>query len=191
MPILFLIFIWFIAEIISFIYLGGMLGIGETIVEIIATIIIGMWLIKRSLKSMMSMGLGTITRGATSVIPNILGGTLLIIPGFLTDFLGVLALLSVPFSIILLILGFGNKPNVNTFFNSTMSGMGGMGGMGKDNPFKKSNPFENQSNQGKNPFAGNPFFEDTLKKQNQNKNKNKGKGDIIEGKVIKKDEKPE
>ena len=185
MPILFLMFIWFIAEIISFIYLGGMLGIGETIVEIIATIIIGMWLIKRSLRSMMSMGLGTITRGATSVIPNIIGGTLLIIPGFLTDFLGVLTLLSVPFSIILLILGFGNKPNVNTFFNSTM------GGMGKDNPFKKSNPFEKQSSQGENPFAGNPFFEDMLKKQNQNKKKNKGKGDIIEGKVIKKDEKPE
>ncbi|MFL2659361.1 MAG: FxsA family protein [Alphaproteobacteria bacterium] len=158
MPILFLMFIWFIAEIISFIYLGGMLGIGETIVEIIATIIIGMWLIKRSLRSMMSMGLGTITRGATSVIPNIIGGTLLIIPGFLTDFLGVLTLLSVPFSIILLILGFGNKPNVNTFFNSTM------GGMGKDNPFKKSNPFEKQSSQGENPFAGNPFFEDMLKK---------------------------
>ena len=111
MPILFLIFLWFIAEIISFIYLGGILGIGETIVEVIATMIIGTWVIKRSVKSMMSIGLGTITNGATSIIPNILGGTLLIIPGFLTDFLGVLALLNIPFSIILLILGFGNKPN--------------------------------------------------------------------------------
>ena len=186
MPILFLIFIWFIAEITSFIYLGGMLGIGETIVEIIATIIIGTWVMNQSIKSMMTIGLDT-TASGKSIIPNILGGVLIIIPGFLTDALGVLALLNVPFSIILFILGFGRKPNIQSFVNSRMSGM--TGGIGGTNFFRNSNSFEKQSSQGENPFVGNPIFEEMLKKQQsrQNKKPPMGKGDIIEGKVIKKD----
>ncbi|MGB1360509.1 MAG: FxsA family protein [Alphaproteobacteria bacterium] len=199
MPILLLFFIWFIAEIAGFIYIGGYFGIGETIVEIILSIIIGSWIIRRSIASVGNIAL-IASVGIGSVISNVLGGILLVIPGFLSDFMGLLLLLNFPINVILLILGLGRKPDINSFMRNRMGGMAGMGGMGQ-NPFGGGqNPFadmhKQQNNQAggqpKNPFEGNPIFEEMLKKQQQNQQMNNdtsAKDTIIEGEVINKDDK--
>ena len=204
MPLLLLIFLWFIAEIVAFIYIGGAIGIGETIVEVIATIIIGVWLIKYTARSAMKMGIGALMNGGI-LISRVVGGVLLIIPGFLTDFLGILALLTFPFGIILTILGLGRKPDLQGFMREKMMS----GAFGGGNPFGNmgANPFNNnQSNAGKdtddpmftvnmfdkekqNPFAGNPIFEEMVKKQQankQNKSTESTAEKVIDGEVINK-----
>ena len=205
MPLLLLIFLWFIAEIVAFIYIGGAIGIGETIVEVIATIVIGVWLIKYTARSAMKMGIGALMNGGL-LISRVVGGILLVIPGFLTDFLGLLAIIAFPFGIILTILGLGRKPDLQGFMREKM--MSGAFGGGK-NPFGNmgANPFnDNQSNTNKdgddpmftvnmfdkekqNPFAGNPIFEEMVKKQQANKQNqsNESKDDkVIDGEVINK-----
>ena len=163
MPLLFLLFIWFFAEISAFIVIGGEIGVGGVILEILMTMIIGSWIVR---KSVAQGALVIMTMGGGGLIGALIGGILLITPGFITDALGLLALLPGTLSIVLSILGLGRKVNMDDFVKSRM---------GRFNTFSSQNPFANARQQQQN---------------TQRKTKSKPiDGDIIDGDVVRKYEK--
>ena len=169
MPLLFLLFIWFFAEISTFIMIGGEIGVGGVILEILMSMIIGSWIVR---KSVAQGTLVMMTMGGGGLIGTLIGGILLIIPGFITDALGLLSLLPGMLSIVLAILGLGRKVKMGDFVKSRMDGFNVPKGQ---NPFGGKNPFEN---------AG------TQQKNTQHKTKSQpNDGDIIDGDVVRKFEK--
>ena len=169
MPLLFLLFLWFFAEISTFIMIGGEIGAGGVILEIIMTIMIGSWIVRKSVAQGM---LVKMTMGGGGLIGAVLGGILLIIPGFITDALGLLSLLPCMLSIVIAILGLGRKVNMDDFVKSRMGVFYASKGQ---NPFGGKNPFSN---------AG------TQQENTQRKTKSQPiDGDIIDGDVVRKFEK--
>tara|TARA_Y100000389_G_C17423940_1_gene498418 strand:- start:83 stop:490 length:408 start_codon:yes stop_codon:yes gene_type:complete len=87
-----------IAELILFIEVGALMGSLSVILSIIITMFLGYYLIKQKLKNI-SLGMFNVnnikdiyTEYTTSMY-SIIGGLLLIVPGYITDFIGLIVLL--------------------------------------------------------------------------------------------------
>ena len=91
-----------IVELIIFIEVGSYIGSFNVIISIIFTIFLGYYLIKSkikniSLKMMNISNIQDVYQQYTSSFYSFLTGILLIIPGYLTDVMGLLLLLLLPF----------------------------------------------------------------------------------------------
>lgn len=87
--------LFFALELFLLFVVGLFIGLGDTLIWIFLTIIIGIFCIRYGLR-----------RGAMHIIA---GGFFLIIPGYISDFLGVLLVLNVPILQILTQLGLLNS----------------------------------------------------------------------------------
>jgi UPF0716 protein FxsA len=93
-------FLWILAEIAVFIIVGSWIGIGWTLLLIVATTVFGFALVRtEGLKTMQKMhaamrqgGVAPAMAGANSSIV-MLAGMFLIIPGFISDLFGLLLLI--------------------------------------------------------------------------------------------------
>ena len=118
-----------VIEISLFIYVGGMIGPGLTIVLIIASAMLGLSIMRRQGVTVVASALRAQAEGRATVaevgngIAILLAGLLLLIPGFLTDALGLVLLLqpirSLIFETVLVLLlpalfaGFGMTANTS------------------------------------------------------------------------------
>lgn len=95
------IILWIWAEIAAFIAIGGELGVILTIIGIFVTAMIGMWLLRTQGRAVIASLQGQVARGEAPVASlaagvSVLGGAvLMLIPGYLTDAVGVLMFMPV------------------------------------------------------------------------------------------------
>lgn len=102
MPLLFILVIWPLIEIALFVQIGGAIGLWPTLAVVIGTAVLGVWLMRRR----GAVALADVQRAVAEFRdPSapmakgaflMLSGGLLVLPGFLTDALGLLLLLIPP-----------------------------------------------------------------------------------------------
>lgn len=91
--------LWPVAEIAAFVSIGGRIGLLPTFLVILGTAAFGIWLLRsRGFRSagQMQHGLNLVRTGAGQIADDVLillAALLLIMPGFLTDFVGLLLLI--------------------------------------------------------------------------------------------------
>ncbi len=95
MPILFLLFVLVpVAEIALFVQVGGFIGLVPTLIIVIATAALGTWLLRRQGLSTMNRARNRLDAGelpADELVEGLIllvGGVLLLTPGFMTDAFG-------------------------------------------------------------------------------------------------------
>ncbi len=119
MPFLFLLFYIFI-EIALFIWIGGAIGVGWTLLWILAGFLIGGWMLKRggneSRKWLQQASQGGEVGKASKQIYWFIGGLLVILPGFFTDALGLLLVFPPTQSLITWIISLFIPESVQTGF---------------------------------------------------------------------------
>ena len=98
MPFFAVLLLWPLIEIGLFVTLGASLGLGLTLLIVLGTGVLGVWLMRgQSLRTADRLRREMGALGALRVVGDsafvLLAGILLILPGFLTDFLGILLLL--------------------------------------------------------------------------------------------------
>lgn len=102
MPYLFLAFVAVpVAEIFLFITIGGRIGLGPTIVIVMATAVIGAYLVKHQGTAVIRRTTSAVRAGQFPTVELahgamvLFGGALLLTPGFLTDIVGFLLMVPV------------------------------------------------------------------------------------------------
>jgi UPF0716 protein FxsA len=94
--------LWALAEVVVFVLVAGWIGVGWTVLAALATTVLGWSLLARQVKDLaaprhsQARG-GTLQRGRTAGDAGlvVVGGALMVLPGFLGDLVGLLCLLPV------------------------------------------------------------------------------------------------
>ncbi len=98
MPFVFFIF-FLLIEIALFIWIGGAIGVGWTLLWVLAGFVLGVWMLRKggekSREWLQKAAEGVRTKNPSRQIYWYIGGLLMILPGFFSDFLG-LALIFPP-----------------------------------------------------------------------------------------------
>lgn len=94
MRFLLLLVLWPLTEIALFVTIGGRIGLLATMAILLASFALGAWLIRQQGRDAMKQArLGLQSRDLGRGLFHVIAGVLLILPGFLTDILGLLLLL--------------------------------------------------------------------------------------------------